>query len=153
MAKGHNLLGPMDAWTRDGAWAAIPAAVLSGLPSAAYGLLRGRDVLEAAAAAGALVAPWERRRSRLVVYAVPVHGVISFFWSVLLARVLPCRSTLLFAVAGGGAIAALDLGVIGRRLPAIRSLDQGPQVVDHLAFGGLVGAVVALRRARRHVAR
>jgi hypothetical protein len=37
------------------------------------------------------------------------------------------------------AIAALDLGFIGRRLPAIRWLAIAPQVADHLAFGMVVG--------------
>lgn len=146
---GRGLPGPNHACTHDGAWAALPAAVLSGLPSTVYALLTGRDVLEAAAAAGAVVAPRERRRARLIVYAVPVHAAISLFWSVVLARVLPSTSTLLFGIAGGGAIATLDLGVFGRRVPAVRSLRQGPQVVDHLAFGAVVGAVVASRRARR----
>ncbi|MDP9441369.1 MAG: hypothetical protein M3P34_04150 [Actinomycetota bacterium] len=141
----------MRAWLPDGAVAAVPAALLSGLPSTVHALVRRRNPLEAAAAAGALVAPREQRRLRLVAYAIPVHMGISLLWSLLLARVLPARSTLLFAVAGGGAIAVLDLGVIGRRLPPIRSLPQGPQVVDHLAFGALVGAVVASRRARRRL--
>jgi hypothetical protein len=41
----------------------------------------------------------------------------------------------------GAAIAALDLGVVGRRFPDIDALDAGPQVLDHLAFG-VVAAVV-----------
>lgn len=142
----------MDVWVRDGASAAVPAALFSGLPSTLYALVRRRDVSEAAAAAGALVAPWEQRRSRLVVYAIPVHAGISLFWSVALARVLPRRRTLLFALAGGGAIAVLDLRVVGRHLAPIRSLPQAPQVLDHLAFGAVVGAVVASRRARRPLA-
>ena len=40
-------------------------------------------------------------------------------------------------------IAALDLGVIGRRRPLIRDLPVLPQVADHLAFGAVAGAVVA----------
>lgn len=139
----------MKSWFRDGASAAVPAALLSGLPSTLYALVRRRDVLEAAAAAGALVAPAERRRWRLVLYAIPVHAGISFFWSVTLARVLPRRATLLFALGGGGLIAAVDLALVGRHLPPIRSLPQGPQVLDHLAFAAVVGAVVATRRAGR----
>jgi hypothetical protein len=50
-------------------------------------------------------------------------------------------------VAGLG-IAALDLGVIGRRIPAIRALPQGRQWADHVAFGLTVGIVLRRRRAR-----
>lgn len=141
----------MDDWVRDGVSAAVPAALLSGLPSTLYALVRRRDAWEAAAAAGALVAPLERRRWRLVLYAIPVHAGIALFWSITMAGVLPRRATLLFAIAGGGVIAAADLAVVGRHLPAIRSLPQGPQVLDHLAFGAVVGAVVAARRASRRV--
>jgi hypothetical protein len=132
----------------DGAWAAAPAALLSGLPSTLHALLRRRHLLDAAAAAGALVAPAEVRPTRLVLYAVPVHAAISLFWSLVLARLLPARRTVALSVAGGGVVAALDLGLIGRRLPAIRRLPQGPQVLDHLLFGALVGVVVARRRAQ-----
>jgi hypothetical protein len=52
------------------------------------------------------------------------------------------------ALAGLG-IAALDLGLIGRRFPRVRALPQLPQVADHVAYGATVGAVLALRRARR----
>jgi hypothetical protein len=50
-------------------------------------------------------------------------------------------------LAGGAAIAALDLGLlahgpIGRRWPLIRALPVGPQVADHLAFGAIAGAVL-----------
>ena len=48
-------------------------------------------------------------------------------------------------VLGGLAIAALDLGVIGARLPAIRALPQPRQWADHVAYGLTVGAVLARR--------
>ena len=50
------------------------------------------------------------------------------------------------AVAGLG-IAALDLSVIGRRIPAIRALPQGRQWADHVAFGLAVGLVLQKRRS------
>jgi hypothetical protein len=54
-------------------------------------------------------------------------------------------------LAGGAAIAAVDLGLLahgplGRRWPLIRALPVGPQVADHLAFGAIAGAVLDLRR-------
>ena len=45
--------------------------------------------------------------------------------------------------------AAFDLGVVGRRYPRIRALRQAPQVADHIAYGAVVGAVLAARRRAR----
>jgi hypothetical protein len=77
------------------------------------------------------------------------HGVLSLGWALVLAASLPPRRTLAWSVAGGFAIAALDLGVVGRRYPRIRALPLAPQVLDHVAFAATVGCVVSRRRARR----
>jgi hypothetical protein len=45
-------------------------------------------------------------------------------------------------MAAGAAIAALDLGLVARRFPAIRALPQAPQWADHLMFGAVLGAVL-----------
>jgi hypothetical protein len=66
----------------------------------------------------------------------------------VLERVLPTRRTLPWSVAAGLGIAALDLGVIGRRFPRIRALATGPQVADHVAYAIVAGAVL-VRRQRR----
>jgi hypothetical protein len=50
-------------------------------------------------------------------------------------------------------LAALDLGIIGRRLPAIRALEQPPQWLDHAAYGLTVGVVLRRRRSRRAAGR
>jgi hypothetical protein len=49
--------------------------------------------------------------------------------------------------AAGLAIAAVDLGLFGRHVAAISDLAPGPQVLDHLVFGAVVGSVVASRRS------
>src|SRR5690606_22681560 len=67
------------------------------------------------------------------------HVAISSFWSAVLWVALPRRRTIAAGAVAGVAIAALDLGFIGRRLPAIRWLAIAPQVADHLAFGMVVG--------------
>jgi hypothetical protein len=51
-------------------------------------------------------------------------------------------------IAGLG-IAAVDLGVVGRRFPHVGTLPLVPQVADHIAYGALVGMIVARRRGRR----
>jgi deazaflavin-dependent oxidoreductase (nitroreductase family) len=133
----------------DGLAAGAVAAVLSGAPSTAYAFAAGRAPLEAALAAGTLLLPRERRPGRLLLAAAPVHLALSFGWAVALSLVLPRRGALAAAAVGGLGIAALDLGVVGRRFPRIACLPQAPQVADHLAFGLVVGAIVARRRARR----
>jgi hypothetical protein len=127
--------------------AGLVAAVVSGAPSTTLTLLRGEDLLEAGRAAGAIVLPAERRTPVLLAAAVPVHLGLSLGWAAVLARTLPRGSEPVLGALGGLAIAALDLGVIGRRIPAIRALPQGRQWADHLAFGLAVGLV--LRRRRR----
>jgi hypothetical protein len=66
----------------------------------------------------------------------------------VLARVLPSRHRIATGALAGAAIAALDLGVIARRYPAIHALPQAPQLADHVLFGGTVGAVLDARLRR-----
>ena len=116
------------------------AAALSGAPSTAYALATRRDPLEATLAAGSLVLPRETRRDRLLAAAVPVHLALSFGWAVVLERagVRGARDGAL----AGLAIAALDLGVVGRRHVRVRALPLLPQVADHVAYGAIVGALL-----------
>jgi len=129
--------------------AALVAAALSGAPSTAWALARGRDPLEAALAAGAMVVGEDASRGRRLAAAVPVHLAISLAWTVVIDRVLPARGRVLGGAVAGLAIAALDLGVIGRRIPAIAALPVGPQIVDHAAFGVLAAVTSAPCAARR----
>jgi hypothetical protein len=131
---------------RDVLRAGLIAAVVSGLPSTAIAVARGDDVLDGARAAGALLLPRETRTLPLLAAAVPVHLALSLGWAVVLERTLPRGREPLGGLAGGLAIAALDLGVIGRRLPAIRALPQPRQWLDHAAYGLAVGTVLAHRR-------
>jgi hypothetical protein len=126
--------------------AGLVAAVVSGAPSTLITLARGEDVLMGARAAGTLLLPRERRTLPLLAAAVPVHLALSLGWAIVLDRALPRGAEPLTGVLGGLGIAALDLGVIGRRLPAIRALPQGRQWADHVAYGLAVGAVLAQRR-------
>ncbi len=127
--------------------AGLVAAVVSGAPSTLIALARGDDVLAGGRAAGTLLLPREQRTLPLLAAAVPVHLALSLGWAVVLDRTLPRGRELAGGVAGGLAIAALDLVVIGRRLPAIRALPQGRQWADHVAYGLAVGATLA--RCRR----
>jgi len=127
--------------------AGVWAAVLSGAPSTAYAVLTSRDPLQAALAAGSLAMPRAERRGALLVAGAFVHAAVSLGWAVVLVRVLPPRPSVFAGATAGAAIAALDLGVIGRRFPRIRELPMAPQVADHLAYGAIVAVV--LRRRRR----
>jgi hypothetical protein len=125
------------------------AAVLSGLPSTVHALVTRGDPLEATLAAGSIVLPREHRTLPLLLAATPVHLGLSLGWALVLARVLPYRRTALAGAAAGLAIAAVDLGTVGRRVPRLRALPIRPQLADHVAYGAVVGSVLARRRARR----
>ena len=131
---------------QDGLVAGAVAAVLSGAPSTLHALLTRTSPLEATLAAGTLLAPGARRPAVLLLAAVPVHVALSLGWALLLAAVLPRRRTVAWGTLSGLAIAALDLGVVGRRYPRIRALAPLPQVLDHLAYGAVVGAVLSRRQ-------
>jgi hypothetical protein len=123
--------------------AGLAGAVLSGVPSTAVALWRGEDVLDGARAAGRIVLPRETRTPVLLAAAVPVHLGLSLGWAAVLDAV---DAGPLRGLAAGMGIAALDLGVIGRRIPAIRDLPQPRQWADHAAYGLVVGQWLRRRR-------
>jgi hypothetical protein len=114
-----------------------------------WSLARGDDVLEGGRAAGAILLPHERRTAILLVAAVPVHLAISIGWAAVMATALPRGREPAWGVAGGMAIATLDLALIGRRIPSIATLPQGRQWADHAAYGLSVGLLLRARRSRR----
>jgi hypothetical protein len=134
---------------RDAVAAGALASVLSGVPSTLHAILHRVNPLEASLAAGTLLLPDETRPSRLLPAALVAHGALSLGWAVVLAAGLPRRRTVRWSAVAGLGIAALDLGVVGRRYPRIRALPLAPQVLDHVAFSATVGCVVSRRRARR----
>ena len=134
---------------REGVIAGAVAALLSGAPSTVHALLTGRDPLAAAQAAGNLLLPANAGPRPLLLAGGIAHVAVSLGWGTVLAMAVRRTSLppLAVGLAGGAAIAALDLGLlahgpIGRRWPLIRALPIGPQVADHLAFGAIAGAVL-----------
>ena len=123
--------------------AGLAGAVLSGVPSTAVALWRGEDVLDGARAAGRIVLPRETRTPVLLAAAIPVHLGLSLGWAAVLDAI---HAGPLGGLAAGMGIAALDLGVIGRRIPAIRELPQPRQWADHAAYGLVAGACLRVRR-------
>jgi hypothetical protein len=127
---------------------AVAAGVLSGAPSTLAALVRGDDALAATRAAGTLV-PGRRDRPS-VPAGVAVHAALTLWWTaVLTAGLRRSRGGVSAGVVGGAAIAALDLGVLARRYPAVRALPPAPQWADHLAFGAVVGAATRPSTRRR----
>ena len=124
------------------------AAVVGGVPSTLWALVAGDDPLEPTLAAGSILLPHETRRGRLVAAAVPIHAALSLGWAAVLAAILPRRQTAAAGAVAGLAIAALDLGVVGRLVPRIRALPLAPQLADHIAFGAAAGFVLERRRRR-----
>lgn len=125
--------------------AGLVAAVVSGAPSTACTLAEGGDVLGSTRAVGAVATD---DPSSQVVLGGAAHLTISVAWAAVLAGLLPRRRPVLEGLAAGAAIAALDLGVVARRLPTIRALPQGRQWADHLAYGVTVALLLG-RRTRR----
>ena len=106
-------------------------------------------MLEGGRAAGAMLLPHERRTAVLLAAAAPVHLAISIGWAAVMATALPRGREPAWGVVGAMAIATLDLALIGRRIPSIRTLPQGRQWADHVAYGLSVGLVLRARRSRR----
>jgi hypothetical protein len=125
------------------------AALFSGIPSTAYALATGGDVLEATRAAGSMIVAPNSTDGRLFIAAAIVHLAVSFFWAAILVWLLPRRRTVLWAMFALSIIAVLDLLVIGRMFPQINALAFWPQFADHLAFGALLGATLEWRRRGR----
>ena len=129
--------------------AGLAGAACSAIPSSAWSLVRGDDVLEGGRAAGAMLLPHERRTAVLLAAAVPVHLAISIGWAAVMAIALPRGREPAWGLVGGMVIATLDLALIGRRIPSIATLPQGRQWADHAAYGLSVGLVLRARRSRR----
>jgi hypothetical protein len=119
--------------------AALVAGTLSGVPSTVHALATGASPLAAARAAGQLLGRPGPVRGGFA------HAALSLGWATVLAAALPRRHPTRWGAVAGLAIAALDLGIADRRVPAIAALPRGPQVADHVAFGALVGAVLGRR--------
>jgi hypothetical protein len=128
--------------------AGLAGAICAAIPSTAWSLVRGDDVLDGARAAGAMLLPDERRTPVLLLAAVPVHLALSIGWAGVLAAALPHGAEPACGGLAGLGIAALDLAVVGRHIPAIRALPQGRQWADHLAYGLTVGLVLQGRRRK-----
>jgi uncharacterized membrane protein YagU involved in acid resistance len=112
-------------------------------------LLTGSDAAEPTRAVGAMLISPRSGMVELLVAAALVHMSVSFFWTATLGLVLPRRHIMLWATLAAGAIAVLDLRIIGRLFPEIFDLPFWPQFADHLAWGFTVGVVLDWRLRRR----
>jgi hypothetical protein len=130
----------------------VAASVLGGAPSTVAALVtaRGsmggasRTQLEATRAIGTLVPPGRPG----VVAGTAVHLAISVAMAELLTRLVGTGRPLRGAAAGL-LMGLVNVGVIGRRYPAIRSLPLLPQLADNIAFGLVVSGRRAPRSRRR----
>jgi hypothetical protein len=125
--------------------ATAAAAVLSGAPSTLNALLTEGSVHAAAAyvydatrSIGTLVPPGRPGLARGAI----IHAAISATCGELLARTLPARRSAAWGAGAGLAIGVVNVGLIGRRFPAIRALPLIPQLADHVAFGVVFALVV-----------
>jgi hypothetical protein len=125
--------------------ASAVAAVLGGAPSTLDALRRHRDpraavtyVRDATRAVGTLVPPGRPGFLRGTV----IHVGISVLCGEALARTLPERRSTIWGAAAGLALGVINVGLIGRRFPAIAALPLVPQLADNVAFGAVFALVV-----------
>jgi hypothetical protein len=128
--------------------AIVLAALGSGVPSTVRNAACGEPLLASTRAAGTMAVGDAAPALTKLAAGVAAHAAISTLWGTVLWYGLPRRHTIGWGALAGVGIAALDLGVIGARIPAIAELAVGPQVADHLAFGAIVGWAAG-RRDRR----
>lgn len=126
--------------------AALLAATFSGLPSTLHAWLKQRSpraaavyVYDATRAVGTLVPPGRPGFGRGAV----VHLAISMLCGETLARTLPRDHPAEWGAAAGLVIGVINVGVIGRAFPAIRSLPLLPQLADNVMFGTVFGVALA----------
>jgi hypothetical protein len=132
--------------------ATLIAATLSGVPSTLHALIKGRTLRSAAvyvhdatSAAGTLLPPGRPG----VVRGAVVHVAISMLCGEALARTLPRDHRTEWGAAAGLMIGVLNVGLIGRLFPAIRSLPLVPQIADNVMFGTLFALTLDRRERRR----
>ncbi len=125
------------------------AALFSGLPSTVYALRTGggfrsavRYVYDATCAVGTLVPPGRPGFMRGAI----VHLGISVALGEAFARTLPQRGSVVWGATAGLATGVVNVGMVGRRFPAIRALPIIPQLADNVAFGVLFAAVADRRQ-------
>lgn len=129
--------------------AGATATLVGGVPSTLHALFAGRDVTEAARAAGTILFAAESSPDRLVLAGGLVHCAVSFFWAAILTALLPRRRAAGWAAAAGAAIGVFDLEVLGPLFPEIDALSFWPQMADHLAWGASLGLVLGHRARMR----
>ncbi|MEV4312523.1 hypothetical protein [Actinocrispum sp. NPDC049592] len=119
--------------------AGVIAATASGIPSTVHALVTGRNVLAATRAAGTLL-PGSKPT---IIRGAVAHAIISTGWTTVISTANKhWKLGITGGAAAGLAIAALDLGIAAKRYPAVRALPQLPQILDHVAFGAILGGLL-----------
>jgi hypothetical protein len=93
--------------------------------------------VRATRAIGVLVPPGRPN----LVGGVVAHFAISAAAGELFGRFLPVRHSVVWGAAGGAVMGLVNVGLIGRRFPAVRALPFGRQIADNVAFGVIFAAV------------
>jgi hypothetical protein len=121
------------------------AAALGGVPSTLEVFRCQRDVRsvvtyvwDATCAVGTLVPPGRPGFIR----GALLHVGISVLCGEGLARTVPESRSVIWGAGAGLAIGVINVGVIGRRFPAIAALPLVPQLADNVAFGAVFAFVV-----------
>ena len=125
--------------------AALVAGVLSGIPSTVITLAKGDDPLESTVAVGSALLPEEEDLATLVGAGLLAHFAISLGWTIAFAIIMRKNPTWIRGGLLGGLVGTIDLELASLRFPQIAALPKVPQLLDHIAFGALVGGVLLPR--------
>lgn len=133
-------------------YASAVASALSGAPSTAYAMATTRSrtattdyVRDATTRIGVLMPPFRPGFAR----GAAAHVVISALAGEALGRALPRRHSVGWGAVAGLLMGVVNVGVIGRRIPAIAELPLAPQLADNVAFGMIFALVADHSRSHR----
>ncbi len=135
----------MRRWVVDGLVAGAWAGAVSVVPSAVTA--GARPWWHSAQAAGNLLLPASAPPGRLLAVGATTRAAVALNWGVVLSRWLDRRHPVAHGTLAGLALFGFQYVLVGRRRPLVAVLPALPQLADHLAYGGVAGAVLARRRA------
>lgn len=125
---------------------AVLAGTAGSIPSTLLALATGGDWMAPVNAVAAMAGAQHLALLPRLCAAAGVHFAISAVWVWLLFALLPGHRTVIWAMAAGIMVAAVDLLILAPLFFAgVASLPLFPQFVDHIVWGATAGALVKRR--------
>lgn len=148
MGEGDEVDPSARRWAVEGVVAGALALPPSMVASALHARATGRPWQESEMAAGNLVLGASASPARLVRVGAVLRAAVALNWGVVLSRWLDHRHPVVHGAGAGLALFGFQYLLVGRRRPLVRALPAWPQVVDHVVYGTVAGAVLGRLRRR-----